>query len=127
MDLYEERHKKRASAPEFTFHTQRRYNNNNNNNRQNKHQAQHDNPTNIVSSRDNIGSSRDNIGSSRDNIGNTRDNTGSSRGNTDYNTNGRSFNGTSSHRRYSNDSCTVVDSHSTRSSQKRQPHHGILL
>ncbi|CAI7908233.1 unnamed protein product [Closterium sp. NIES-53] len=39
MDLLEEQHKKRASAPEFTFHTQRRYNNNN---RQNKHQAQQD-------------------------------------------------------------------------------------
>ncbi|CAI7838954.1 unnamed protein product [Closterium sp. NIES-54] len=32
MDLLEERHKRRASAPEFAFHTHRRYNNNNNNN-----------------------------------------------------------------------------------------------
>ncbi|CAI7823508.1 unnamed protein product [Closterium sp. NIES-53] len=38
MDLYEERHKKKASAPEFEFHTQRRYNNNNN--RQNNRQVQ---------------------------------------------------------------------------------------
>ncbi|CAI7913001.1 unnamed protein product [Closterium sp. NIES-54] len=30
MDLQEERHKKKASAPEFVFYTQRRYNNNNN-------------------------------------------------------------------------------------------------
>ncbi|CAI7747860.1 unnamed protein product [Closterium sp. NIES-54] len=30
MDLQEERHKKGTSAPEFAFHTQRRYNNNNN-------------------------------------------------------------------------------------------------
>ncbi|CAI7930918.1 unnamed protein product [Closterium sp. NIES-54] len=30
MDLHEERHKKKALAPEFAFHTQRRYNNNNN-------------------------------------------------------------------------------------------------
>ncbi|CAI7867004.1 unnamed protein product [Closterium sp. NIES-54] len=82
---------------------------------------------NIGSSRDNIGSSRNNIGSSRDNISNSRDNTGSTRGNTDYNTNRGSFNGTSSHRRYSTDSCAAVDSHSTRSSQKRQPHCGILL
>ncbi|CAI7907038.1 unnamed protein product [Closterium sp. NIES-54] len=111
MDLYEERHKKRATNERVS-----------------------DNPTNIDSSRDNIGSSRDNISSSRDNIGNSRDNigssrdnTGSSRGNTDYNTNRGSFNGTSSHRRYSTDSCTAVDSHSTRSSQKRQPHRGILL
>ncbi|CAI7782177.1 unnamed protein product [Closterium sp. NIES-54] len=29
MDLQEERYKKKASAPEFAFHTQRRYNNNN--------------------------------------------------------------------------------------------------
>ncbi|CAI7779712.1 unnamed protein product [Closterium sp. NIES-53] len=29
MDLQEERHKKKASVPEFAFHTQRRYNNNN--------------------------------------------------------------------------------------------------
>ncbi|CAI7807264.1 unnamed protein product [Closterium sp. NIES-54] len=29
MDLQEERHKKKASVPEFVFHTQRRYNNNN--------------------------------------------------------------------------------------------------
>ncbi|CAI7794725.1 unnamed protein product [Closterium sp. NIES-54] len=43
-----------------------------------------------------------------------RDNIGSSRGNTDYNTNRGSFNGTSSHRRYSTDSCAAVDSHSTR-------------
>ncbi|CAI7882639.1 unnamed protein product [Closterium sp. NIES-53] len=35
MDLHEERHKKKALAPEFTFYTQRRYNNNNNNNRHN--------------------------------------------------------------------------------------------
>ncbi|CAI7834405.1 unnamed protein product [Closterium sp. NIES-53] len=36
MYLHEERHKKKALAPEFAFHTQRRYNNNNNrhNNRQ---------------------------------------------------------------------------------------------
>ncbi|CAI7859830.1 unnamed protein product [Closterium sp. NIES-53] len=30
MDLQEERYKKKASVPEFAFHTQRRYNNNNN-------------------------------------------------------------------------------------------------
>ncbi|CAI7743814.1 unnamed protein product [Closterium sp. NIES-54] len=35
MDLHEERHKKKASVPEFAFHTQRRFNNNNN--RQNKY------------------------------------------------------------------------------------------
>ncbi|CAI7895230.1 unnamed protein product [Closterium sp. NIES-54] len=29
MDLQEERHRKKASVPEFAFHTQRRYNNNN--------------------------------------------------------------------------------------------------
>ncbi|CAI7746335.1 unnamed protein product [Closterium sp. NIES-53] len=29
MDLQEERHKKKATVPEFAFHTQRRYNNNN--------------------------------------------------------------------------------------------------
>ncbi|CAI7932746.1 unnamed protein product [Closterium sp. NIES-54] len=29
MDLQEERHKRKASVPEFAFHTQRRYNNNN--------------------------------------------------------------------------------------------------
>ncbi|CAI7897077.1 unnamed protein product [Closterium sp. NIES-54] len=29
MDLQEERHKKKASVPEFAFHTQRHYNNNN--------------------------------------------------------------------------------------------------
>ncbi|CAI7855730.1 unnamed protein product [Closterium sp. NIES-54] len=86
-----------------------------------------DNPTNIGSSRDNIGSSRDNISNSRDNIDSSRDNTGSSRGNTDYNNNCTFFNGTSSHRRYSTDSCATVDSHSTQSLQKRQPHRGILL
>ncbi|CAI7856817.1 unnamed protein product [Closterium sp. NIES-53] len=55
--------------------------------------------------RDNIGSSKDNIGSSRDNIGSSNNN---------YDTNRGSFNGTSSHRRYSTDSCAAVDSHSTR-------------
>ncbi|CAI7863382.1 unnamed protein product [Closterium sp. NIES-53] len=39
MDLHEERHKKKASAPEFAFHTQQRYNNNNN--RHNNQQVQH--------------------------------------------------------------------------------------
>ncbi|CAI7874123.1 unnamed protein product [Closterium sp. NIES-54] len=34
MDLQEERHKKKASVPEFAFHTQRRYNYNNNNRQQ---------------------------------------------------------------------------------------------
>ncbi|CAI7928769.1 unnamed protein product [Closterium sp. NIES-54] len=38
MDLHEERHKKKASAPEFAFHTQRRYNNSNN--RQNNRHVQ---------------------------------------------------------------------------------------
>ncbi|CAI7861023.1 unnamed protein product [Closterium sp. NIES-53] len=34
MDLQEDRHKRKTSAPEFAFHTQRRYNNNNNNRQQ---------------------------------------------------------------------------------------------
>ncbi|CAI7786761.1 unnamed protein product [Closterium sp. NIES-53] len=55
----------------------------------------------------------------------SRVNIGSS--NNTYDTNRGFFNGTSSNRRYSTDSCAAVDSHSTRYPQKRQPHRRILF
>ncbi|CAI7739165.1 unnamed protein product [Closterium sp. NIES-53] len=68
--------------------------------------------------RDNIGSSRDNIGSSRDNIGSSNNN---------YDTTRWSFNNIGPHRRHATDFRSAVDSHSTRSPQKRQLHHRLLF
>ncbi|CAI7847220.1 unnamed protein product, partial [Closterium sp. NIES-53] len=56
-----------------------------------------------------------------------RNNIDSSSNSNTYGTNLGLFDGTSSHQRHSTDSCAAVNSHSTRSSQKHQPHRGILL
>ncbi|CAI7910235.1 unnamed protein product [Closterium sp. NIES-54] len=60
---------------------------------------------------------RNNIGSSR-NIGNT---------NNTYNTGRKFFNDIATHRQYFPDPCTAANSHSSRSSQKRQLHRRLLL
>ncbi|CAI7932423.1 unnamed protein product [Closterium sp. NIES-54] len=132
MDLQEERHKKKASVPEFAFHTQRRYNNNNRHQpkpvppfchlcKMSGHPRSHcpnrQHRNNIGSSTNNIGSSTNNIGSSR-NIGNT---------NNTYNTSRKFFNDIATHRQYFTDSCAAANSQSSRSSQKRQLHRRLLL
>ncbi|CAI7794757.1 unnamed protein product [Closterium sp. NIES-53] len=135
MDLQEERHKKKASVPEFAFHTQRCYNNNNYQHqpkpvppfchlcktsghprRTNKSISNNStlgsSRTNTGSSKTNTGRSRDNTGSSRDNIGSSRDNIGSSRnngisnGNIDINR--WSFNCIGSNQQHSTDSCAAA-------------------